>query len=165
MNALQVEKADLIVDSCREFITGYAGTNFLTDVSLFLAEQLGVSYVLIGHLLPGDTNKIKTVVLIAKGNVVDNMTYALYGTPCENVVGRNCCYFPAKVQALFPDDKELQDLNIESYIGSPLFRSTGEPLGLVVLMNETIIKNAQSVEKALAVLSPRVQEELAKYLD
>ena len=161
---LQVEKVDALVDACEQFLSRYDGGNYFQDVALFLAENTGCSYVLIGHLVPEDVNKIRTVVLVANNKVVDNMTYSLFGTPCENVVGRNCCYFPTGVRRLFPEDKELQDLKIESYFGAPLFRNK-EPLGLIVLMNETIITNAGSIEKALRVISPRTEQELTRFLE
>ncbi|WP_276132469.1 GAF domain-containing protein [Polluticoccus soli] len=88
------------------------------------------------------------------------MTYSLYGTPCENVVGRNCCYFPSGVQQMFPDDKELQDLKIESYIGTPLMHPNGEPLGLIVLMNESKIQHAGAIELALSSIAERISHEL-----
>lgn len=157
---LQADKSNTFVAECKAFIDTYEGSNYFEDVAIFLSEKIRCSYVLIGHLLPEDRNKIRTVVLVAKGKVVDNMTYSLFGTPCENVVGRNCCYFPTGVKGLFPEDKELQDLNIESYIGSPLFSEAKEPLGLIVLMNETIIKNAASIEKALEALAPRTEKEM-----
>ena len=156
----QAEQTQTLADECRAFVSNYNGDNYFEDVALFLAEKVGCSYVLIGHLLPEDQNKIRTVVLAAKGKLVNNMTYSLFGTPCENVVGRNCCYFPTGVRYLFPDDKELQDLNIESYIGSPLFTKDKKPLGLIVLMNETIIKDAKSIEKALSILAERTEKEM-----
>ena len=157
-----VEKTQTLTEECRAFVSDYDGNNYFEDLALFLAEKINCSYVLVGHLLPDDQNKIRTVVLAAKGKLVENMTYSLFGTPCENVVGRNCCYFPTGVKYLFPDDKELQDLNIESYIGSPLFTKDKKPLGLIVLMNETIIKDATAVEKALEVLAERTEKELLK---
>lgn len=161
---LQVEKNDILADDCLRFVEHYDGDDYFGDLALFIADKINVSFVLIGYLLPENNHKIRTVVLVAKGAIVDNMTYSLYGTPCENVVGRNCCYFPSNVKKLFPDDKELQDLNIESYIGSPLFGESKQPLGLIVLMNETIIKNAASVEKALQVISTRTERALQKYV-
>jgi hypothetical protein len=163
-DVLQVEKTDVLADECIRFVENYDQDDYFGDLALFLADKLNVSYVLIGYLLPENNHKIRTVVLVAKGQVVDNMTYSLYGTPCENVVGRNCCYFPSNVRKLFPDDKELQDLNIESYIGSPLCGENKEPLGLIVLMNETIIRNAASVEKALQAISGRTERALQKYV-
>lgn len=157
MNALQAKRADTFLQACRDFIANHQGTDFFEDAALFLSEKAKASYVLIGHLVEDDPTKIQTRVLVAKGKVIPNMTYSLYGTPCENVLGRNCCYFPMGVRTLFPEDKELQDLNIDSYIGYPLTCKQGNPLGLIVLMNETIIPNATAIEEGLEIFADAIQ--------
>lgn len=101
MNNIPDVKATILAKQLQDYVNNYAGDAFFADLAQRIASDAGVSYVLIGHLLPEDPSKIKTVVLVAKGKVVGNMTYSLYGTPCENVVGRNCCYFPSSVQKMF----------------------------------------------------------------
>ncbi|HYF04017.1 MAG TPA: GAF domain-containing protein [Patescibacteria group bacterium] len=142
----------------REFSDSYAGSDFLQDISLILSETLGVSYVLIGRLIPPDS--ICTLTLLAHGSIVPNMEYKLSGTPCDNVVGRSLCYYPCNIQALFPDDKELQELGIESYIGTPLFDENNRPIGLIVLMHTETIEEPELVESILQYITPRVQKEL-----
>ena len=153
-----------LVSDCTVFACSYSGGNYFGDLAVFLANKVNVEYVLIGHLENENKHKVSTVALYAHGKLVNNMTYALPGTPCENVVGRNCCYYPAAVQQMFPTDQELKDLNIHSYIGSPLFDSNRNPLGIIVLMSTTTIRNAGMIEKALTALAPRTELEMEKVL-
>lgn len=153
-----------LVNECVTFTGLYRGDNYFNDLALFLAEKTGVEYVLIGYLENGQMNKVSTVALYAHGKLVNNMSYTLAGTPCENVMGRNCCYYPSGVQQMFPGDKELQELNIDSYIGAPLFDNDKNPLGIIVLMNSKKIGNAGIIEKALDAIASRTENELLKVI-
>lgn len=153
-----------LVNECASFAKNYSSGQFFNDLALFLADKTGVEFVLIGHLENGQVNKVNTLALYAHGKLVDNMSYTLAGTPCENVMGRNCCYYPSGVQQMFPEDKELQDLNIDSYIGVPLFDSNKNPLGIIVLMHSRKITGAALIEKALSAVIPRTEMELMKVI-
>lgn len=164
MNNKSVLLDQSLVAQCAAFAKSYTGSNYFEELALFLARKVGVSYVLIGHLEPENSNKVVTVALIAGNQAVPNMTYGLYGTPCENVVGRNCCYFPTGVQRMFPEDKELQDLNVESYIGWPLKAADGTPLGLIVLMHEQRMTQGALIESALEAVAGETERRLQNYL-
>ena len=100
--------------------------NFFDALAQYLGETLDVDYVVIDRL---DENPdiAETVALYAKGAIVPNMRYALKGTPCENVMGRRLCVYPEGAQQLFPEDTLLAEMGVESYIGIPLWDSSGRP--------------------------------------
>ncbi len=162
--ATETKVTNQLVQDCASFASAYSGNNYFTDLAEFLAKETDVEYVLIGYLNNGHATTVTTAALFAHGKIVDNMVYSLAGTPCENVMGRNCCYYPVNVQQMFPNDKELQELNINSYIGAPLFDTEKNPLGIVVLMDSETIPNAGILEKALEAIAPRTEIELQLYL-
>lgn len=92
-----------------------------------------------------------------------NFTYQLKGTPCDAVLTQRFCYYPSQVTESFPTDKELQDFNIESYLGSVLLSDQSELLGLIAIMDEKTIENAAFAEHLILILSPAIEEELAAY--
>ncbi|GAA4319544.1 hypothetical protein [Flaviaesturariibacter amylovorans] len=149
---------------CQDFADRYRGSQYFTDLARFLAEEVGISYVLIGYPDKKQHNQVRTVVLYAGGEVASNISYPLSGTPCENVIGRNCCYYPTGIQQMFPSDKELRDLNIDSYIGFPLFNDARNPIGIIVLMDTKMIPLAGAVEDGLRALAPRTAQELEQHL-
>lgn len=157
-------KLDSFADECRKFAETYKGNQFFRAMARFIAKNTGVSYVLVGYPIQGDLNRIRTAVLYAGGKFVEKYEYDLYGTPCENVIGRNCCYYPTNIQNLFPEDKELENLNIDSYLGLPVFGSDEKPCGLLVVMDSQIIRHAGKVEEGLQALTQRVARELQKII-
>jgi len=88
--------------------------------------------------------------------------YELKHTPCENVVcGKLECY-PEKVTNLFPQDQLLVDMNIESYLGSPLRDSKGDVIGIIVGMGETPIENKELIITLFRIFSGRISAEIER---
>jgi PAS domain S-box-containing protein len=90
------------------------------------------------------------------------MRYALKGTPCENVMGRRLCVYPEGVQRLFPEDGLLAEMGVESYIGIPLWDSSGRPTGLIALMDSKPLPDAASTTQLLQLVATRAAAELAR---
>ena len=127
------------VEDALRFIAqrGWAGTAdyFLSALAGYLADTLGMDYVLIAHLLDDGCGVAETSALYAKGEILPNMKYELKGTPCENVIGKKLCLYPEGIQALFPTDTLLADMGAESYAGIPLWDSAGRPIGLLAVLD------------------------------
>ncbi|TAN41983.1 MAG: PAS domain S-box protein [Nitrospirae bacterium] len=135
--------------------------NFFDALAQYLGEKLGMDYVVIDRL---DENPevAETVALYAKGAIVPNMRYALKGTPCENVMGRRLCVYPEGVQSLFPEDAMLAEMGVESYIGIPLWDSSGRPIGLIALMRRKPLPDAAPATQLLQLVATRAAAELAR---
>ncbi|MCX2740916.1 hypothetical protein [Pontibacter anaerobius] len=132
---------------------------YLAEIASFISENTGAKYVIIGQLSE-DKKHIHTLVFMKDKTVLDNYTYPLKGTPCEVAVAQRFCYHPFDVAPAFPDDLELQELQIESYLGSILLSDDNEPVGLTVLMDVKQIENAAFAEHLIMVLSPAIEEEI-----
>jgi PAS domain S-box-containing protein len=115
----------------------WAGTadTFLIALAGYLGVTLGMDYVLIAQLADDDHTMVETVALYAKGEILPNMRYELKGTPCDNIIGRNLCLYPERVQALFPADTLLMDMGAESYAGIPLWDLAGRQIGLLAVLD------------------------------
>jgi len=138
--------------------------NFFDALAQFLGEKLDMDYVLIDKI---DENPeiAETVALYAKGAITPNMRYTLKGTPCENVMGRKLCAYPQNIQQLFPEDTLLPGMGAESYIGIPLWDSTGHPIGLIAVMGIKPLTNAAPVTQLLQLVAIRAAAELERLQD
>lgn len=134
---------------------------FYDSLSLFLAKNLNVAYVIIDKLLP-EENAAETLSFIAFDEVKSNVFYPLKNTPCENVMGRNLCCYVRNIQALFPYDAMLVEMKAESYIGIPLWDTKGTPIGLIALLDTKPIDNATKIETILQVVAVRVAHEIER---
>lgn len=132
---------------------------FLSEIAVFICKHIGARYILIGQI-SDDQQHVHTLVFMDSGNLLDNYTYGLKGTPCEVSLAQSFCYHPYDVAVAYPDDKELINLEIESYLGSILLSEDNKPIGLTALMDVKQIQNAAFAEHLILVLSPAIEEEI-----
>ena len=107
---------------------------------------------------------LETVVFLGKEGFLPNITYKLANTPCENVVNREICVYPNNLQTLFSKDKGLKKMNAQSYIGVPLWSSSGKPIGLITIIDDKPITNTKPIEINLQIIAIKVAQVLEKSL-
>jgi len=138
------------------------GQEYFKQMALQLATSLEADYAFIGELDKDKINTINTLAFIKKGKIVENISYRLENSPCENVVGKAPCFHPSNVAHLFPQDAFLSKNCIEAYLGIPLFNSKKEPIGLVACMFKQSVKSPQLVQDVIQVFSSRIATEIER---
>jgi signal transduction histidine kinase len=152
-------------DALKELAQGFASTaigdKFFKSLAQYLAKALEVDYVFIGELT-AEKKYVHSVAFYAKDGIVDNIKYPLLGSLCEEVVKPNFCAYPSHVQELFPENEALKHFGVDSYVGTPLFDSYGNVLGLIYLMHSKPITNLAKTESLLAIVAKRAELELER---
>ena len=157
---IERERSAKSLSEISQALLAITGEAFFRELVMNLGKSLGVAFAFIGEVTDTSCSAIRTVAVNAGGKIVDNFVYELPGTPCENVVGKDICFHAQGVQQLFPDDRMLVEMGIESYIGSPLFNSTGKPIGILVLLDNKPLTDPQHAEAILKICAGRVAAEL-----
>lgn len=135
--------------------------SFFDALAQYLGEVLHQDYVIIDKL-DENPDMAETVAFYAKGGIVPNLRYPLKGTPCENVMGKQLCVYPQGVQQLFPEDRLLVEMGVESYVGVPLWDSLGKPIGLIALMSSNPFTETATASQLLQLVATRAAAELAR---
>ena len=154
----QIENAQLFLLQCG---WSASGEDFFQALARYLAETLGMDYVCIDRL-EGDGLAAKTVAVYCDGKFEDNLAYALKDTPCGDVVGKTICSFPRDVRHLFPRDAALQEMMAESYAGTTLWSSRGQPIGLIAVIGRKPRADLHLAEAILKVVAIRAAGELER---
>ena len=149
--------------SVTERVSSFTGEEFFLSLVQHIAKALNVNYVFIGTLT-GYGKEVETIAVYAHGSIVDNFTYKLAGTPCANVLNNRVCTYAKDVQKQFPEDRALVEMGVESYVGIPLFDSSGKPLGLLTAMSCKKLDNPQQLESLLQIFAVRASAELERKL-
>src|SRR5262245_17155858 len=136
-------------------------TSFFDLLALELAHACDADYALVGALLP-DQRTVKTVGLCADGKIAPGFEYALEGTPCEDVVGKDVCSYPTGVAAQFPRDRLLQQMGVDGYCGAPLFDTSRRALGLLAVLSRKPLRDGSRAEGLLRVAAARASAELER---
>lgn len=143
-------------------VSAETGEGFFNSLVQYLAKTLGVDFAFVGKLAEGDVRTIETISVFVKGAFVEDFSYNLDNTPCDNVVGKELCSYPRDVQSLFPEDDMLVQMGIESYVGTPLFNSSGQPLGILVVLHSLPLANEEMIKSVLTIFATRASGELER---
>lgn len=159
---MALEESRLVFSQAARGVSELEGENALPAMVAFLARILGVEHAFVGEVKQENLNVV-TVALCSRGRVVGNFEYSLAGTPCAEVLDRaGYCDYPKDVSRLFPEDKLLVAMGIESYAGLPLSGSSGQVTGLLVVMDGREMKKNHFLEPVLRVFAARAAAELER---
>ena len=134
---------------------------FFPAMASFLAESLGMDFICIDRL-EADGLMARTEALWTDGLLAENIIYALEGTPCGELAGKEIYCFPSGVAQRFPQDQILQDFGADSYIGVTLFSHSGQPIGLIAVMSRRPLTNRPLAEAVLKMAALRAAAELER---
>ena len=156
------KRTDEAIKTIASTVSTTTGDDFFKTLVTNMAEMFNADYAFIGLIDKNDAMLINTYVVYAHGKIAPNMSYYLKDTPCVNVVGKKPCAYPEHVQQLFPNDEMLVEMNVDSYIGIPLYSGTNEPIGLAVVLDSEPMKNPVQMEELLKIFASRTEAELEK---
>jgi len=162
MEITERRRAERVVENIAKGVSASTGEAFFKSLVRYLCEILGVEYAFVGELMPSVDETIDTIAVHAHGKIVENFTYALANTPCENVVGKQLRCYPRHVRQQFPLDHLLDQMGIECYVGAPLFDSHDQALGLLVVMGCQPLQHEPFTVSMLQIFADRASAELER---
>lgn len=149
-----------IIDVSRE-VSSKVGDDFFRALVLELSEALGCNYGLIAQI--DKENATSNILgICADGEIGENFSYSLAGTPCADVKDTGVCIFECDVQIHFPDDQILKDINAESFVGIGLTNSKQECIGILEVLDRNPITEPEKVEEFLRVFGSRASAEIER---
>ncbi|MDY6782184.1 MAG: PAS domain S-box protein [Cyanobacteriota bacterium] len=143
-------------------ISAKIGEAFFQSLVEYLTKTLGVEYAFAGELIEPDGDRLRTIAGFGNGRPMPEREYNLTQTPCETVVRQELRAYASDIQQLFPQDEILQQLGAQSYMGAPLFDSSGRPLGLLTVLSCKPLENTEIVAEILKIFAARASSELER---
>jgi len=150
-----------ILRSIIEGVSNNYGRAFFDTIVLKMHEVIGADYTFIARL-DRENHMSKTIALVVDGQLADNIEYSLENTPCANVADDSICLYPNSIVDHFPNDQLLIDMEIEGYIGTPLFDSQGAIQGLTVALYKQPIKDPEFTQTLFQIFSGRISAEIER---
>lgn len=157
-----LEKVSTIHDEIVNDIESVPEEDFIANAIEQLAKTLNVRYAFITECTDLTLTKVRTLYFWDKDHFIDNVEYETTETPCEKVISGEVCYYPEDIQALFPRDQDLVDLDAAGYAATPLVNSNNEVIGHLVILNQQKLNNKETIEYTLKVYAFRLAIELEK---
>src|SRR5437773_763664 len=125
------------IDALRAIVEGTAGSTgegFFQSLVRHLSIAIGVRYAFVAEF--DGERRARTLAYWKVDRIALNFEWDLRGTPCEDVVRGSLCHHPSHVAKKFPQDKPLQQMRIESYLGVPLRGMDGKTLGHLAVFDD-----------------------------
>ena len=107
-----------------------------------------------------DRRYARTLAIFDKDRQIDNVEYAVAGSPCEQVSSGNACIFPTDVCLHFPDDHFLLEQGVKAYIGVPLYNREQNIIGLLSCLFKHNIEDSGFIQAVLELFSGRIAAEI-----
>ena len=155
-------RAEADLRMCAEALSAEVDERFLVRLAGRLAAILPAEYVEIAEITSGPERSVRPVALVAHGEEVAGVDYALRDTPGERVLEGGCCYFSSDVQNAFPHAGLLPQMGVNAYAGIPLVDSFGRILGLMAAMDSRQFPAPRRSEVILRLFAGRAALELER---
>lgn len=156
----EFHRAQSSLEHLRLGASSLSGTEFFQALVVHLAAAFEAPFALAGEL--AGSSQVRTLAFSAHGDLQPEVTYALGGTPCDDVVTARACFHPHGVAGRYPGDAMLTDLGIEGYLGSPLVDRHGRVLGILCVMSDRELSPRPGMMDLLSVFSARAGLELER---
>ncbi len=147
-------------------VAAEVGDAFFPALVKRFTEALRVDYAYVALVSSEDSNRMKTIAVCHKGEIIDNFEYDLAGTPCQDVLKqRLVCWHGRNLEALYPAAPLISPLNLESYAAMPIFDLEGNAFGVLAIMHTQPIARSQQAEALLEIFSLRIAAEIERQRD
>ncbi|MBI1727059.1 MAG: PAS-domain containing protein [Candidatus Rokubacteria bacterium] len=145
-----------------EGTAGAVGEDLFRSLVRHLAQALGVRHALVGELTGPAKDRVRTRAVWSGSDFVHDFDYPLADSPCAGLAGGEQCVYPSGVRAAFPRHELLERMRAEGYLGMPLQASTGEVLGVLVVMDDAPMEQVTRARSLLRIFAARAGGELER---
>lgn len=150
------------VDKIASAVSAVTGAEFFEQLARNMAEALDAAGGFVTQLLVGDPLTGRTIAAVADGKVIENFSYLVKGTPCENLLTSDTCVIAKQVAEQYPDAPTLSALGAQGYVGRRLDNSAGTPLGHLFVLFREPLKEVGFISSTLQIFASRAAGELER---
>jgi len=137
-------------------VTGMEYFRVLTEL---LVKSFGVSLSFVARV-DEDMKKANIVQCWHKKQLEECKSFSLESSPALNILRGYTTYYPSNLKEMFPDDRMIHALGMESFMGTPVFNGTGEVCGILVIMDDKPMEEIPNSRYMLSIFASRVGAEL-----
>lgn len=109
------------------------GDDFFRSLARHAATALGAKYAFVAETLT--PLESRSLAYWEGTQFGEGFSYRFPGTPCQRVAAGHVCSTVTRLQQLFPEDKWLEQIGVDSYVGVPMRNAAGEVLGHIAVLH------------------------------
>ncbi|MEL7531305.1 MAG: ATP-binding protein [Bacteroidota bacterium] len=150
-----------VLELIKQTLANHTQESFLERIVRGIANTLEVEYVMI-CTLDREAHTLNSQAFWMKDRL-GTYSYSVTDTPCEKLINtsESLCIV-ANAAKLYPKDQDLTDLAIEGYLGVPLFDSSQQLIGHLVIMDTKPLCRVAMAQTVMQIYSSRIAAELER---
>src|SRR5262245_49954807 len=156
------QEAEDMLRAITEGTASVTGSDFFESLVRHLASGLGARYAFVTECGENPKGRLRTRAVWSAGALDKNFEYDAAQTPCQQVLDGTVSYHCRDLQRLFPQDRVLIDLGVESYLGIPLVNGAGRVIGLLSVLDDKPMDDPPRGLSVLRVFASRAGAELER---
>jgi formate hydrogenlyase transcriptional activator len=136
------------------------GNDFFPTLVRHMAAALRARYAFITDC--NDQKHAKALAFWNGDRFGDSFEFDIAGTPCMKVLNGEVCHYKEGLQALFPLDTGLADLQVESYLGVPMLDGEGRVIGHIAILDDKPMERDPHAIDLVTIFAARASAELKR---
>jgi len=146
-----------------EGVSAVTGESLFRSLVRHLAAALDVRHAFVAERTAPGSTRARTLAFWSVDHFARNQEYDVAGTPCEAVFEGRTTIHPRDVQRLFPEDRELVEMEAVGYLGFPLRSDpAGDVLGHLVAIDSRPLAPGLSDSWVLRIFASRAAAEIER---
>ncbi|MGH8750305.1 MAG: PAS domain S-box protein [Burkholderiales bacterium] len=157
------KRAENVLVGIAEGVAAARGEAFFRTLVRNFARVLGVRRAFLTECVDSPATQVRMLAYWSSGSYVENKQFELAGTPCEEVIHQGkICFYPRGVMDIFPKEKKMEKAGAESYLGMPIFASSGAVTGHIALFDDKPMREDFVIEPVFKIFSVRAGAEIER---
>lgn len=154
------KRADETFQAIVQSTVGRTGQDFFDNICIQLCKVFNSECAIVGEL--ADPVTVKAIAMVLDGKPIKDFTCRLPGTPCGNLKTNGFCHYPENVCLLFPDSKNLQDMDAVGYAGTPLKNQNGTVIGVLFVISKNKMILPDRAEDLMNIIAAATSAEIER---
>jgi len=154
------ERAERILQVLAEGISSSVGERFFESLVAALAKTASVPCVSISEFTVENPTAARTLAVWLDDELCENFEYELAGNPCGDVFVNRSPRRASIPAVVLPECDKITGRRFTEYFGLPLLDSSGQALGVIMLLSDRPIGDELVEVPALRVFAERAAAEL-----
>jgi len=157
------KRYQMAIDAFIRTVSTCTGQDMFRVFVAHLTEQLNADMTVIGRLYNAPDYRVQTLAVFRDGQSVENFSYPLAGTPCEqSVLSKDrLCVLNSLDQVLAADHALIQQ-GFRAYIGMPLHNLKGELIGVICSFFRRPLEDSQYQQSILKIYANQAAIEIQR---
>ncbi|HEY2922170.1 MAG TPA: PAS domain S-box protein, partial [Candidatus Binatia bacterium] len=164
-SAIDITERKQAEQALQDLVAGTAvtGKEFFPAFVSHVAAALDVHCVIVTEVANDQKSRLKILANWVGKDWAENSEFDVANTPCEQALRDGKMFFcRERVRELFPYDRHLADLNAASYVGIPLFSSSGRLIGNLCIIDNKPLNDEQRARSVMEIFAARAAAEIER---